>query len=144
MATLPQPPDDPQAMPTNPSTSPLLALPAKLRNTIYEYLLIFSTPIHIYYRGYSEDEPRRVQFQRDQGVENPAKLFLSCKAINREAASTYYSNNTFSFHSTNKYSYHHFRRDETRQRRSLVEILAEFCSIIWLADTFAPKDCSGC
>ncbi|KAH6220193.1 hypothetical protein HBI43_106120 [Parastagonospora nodorum] len=127
MATLPQPLDDTQAIPATSSKSPLLALPAELRNTIYEYLLIFSTPIHIYYRAYSEDEPRRVQFQRNHDAENPAKLFLSCKAINRDAASIYYSNNTFSFHSNNKYSVHHIRRGE---RRSLVEILAEFCSII--------------
>jgi hypothetical protein len=130
MATLPQPLDDTQAMPATLSKLPLLALPAELRNTIYEYLLIFSAPIHIYYRAYSEDEPRRVQFQRNHDVENPTKLFLSCKAINREAASIYYSNNTFSFHSNNEYSLNHIRRDGMRQSRCLAEILTEFCSIV--------------
>ena len=121
MAMLPQPPDDPLAMPTAMSMSPLLALPAELRNIIYEYVLVPSAPIRIYYRAHSEEEPRRVQFQRDPETENPANFFLSCKMINREAPSIYYSNNTFQF-----------IRDRVVQicGRALVEIPAVFFGIL--------------
>lgn len=68
------------------SKSPLFALPAELRNKIYEYALIDQDPIPLYFTHRAD--------RITQSCPGPALLQV-CHQIRFEATAMYYTNNTF-------------------------------------------------
>ena len=67
----------------------LLRIPGELRNQIYENLVVFSDPVHIY------------QQTDDSNTHEPAlharlvSLFLTCQQVHQEASAIFYSQNKF-------------------------------------------------
>ena len=86
-----------EAVVSNTSSSPLLSLPAELRNTIYEYVL--SKPDGTYV--INDVFTRRVTALR-LGIEqwSPPVLLAVNQQIRREAAAIHFSLNTFTYRGT--------------------------------------------
>lgn len=83
-------------MPSNPSDSPLLNLPAELRNKIYTSLFEFSAPIQIEYEwNVYDSDTTEMSFtvQANTGLE--CSLFYTCRMLYEEATSVVYKRNTF-------------------------------------------------
>lgn len=73
---------------------PILSLPQKLRNRIYEYVLLSHKPVEIH----EATRRRRSSVSRGAPVEVPGRisaLLRSCKQIRREAAPLFFGRNTF-------------------------------------------------
>ncbi|KAF2094697.1 hypothetical protein NA57DRAFT_60116 [Rhizodiscina lignyota] len=83
-----------------------LALPGEIRNMIYELLLVDSAPIELYYRKVARDDGRRRRWF--PGTFNSSYCSVSilgtCKQINREASSLFYSRNVFCLQVYDSYS----------------------------------------
>lgn len=70
--------------------SPLLRLPGEIRNQIYENLVVFSQPVHIYRNDEADQQPPGPNLDVQL-----LSLFLTCRQVHAEASAIFYSQNTF-------------------------------------------------
>lgn len=77
-----------------PGYSPLLALPAELRNRIYEFVAVLEHEIHINVETKLRHSRKRCYEEHKHSPAEP-RFFRTCQQIRKEATEIYYGNNAF-------------------------------------------------
>ncbi len=83
---------------------PLLALSAEIRNQIYDYLCHRAAPIHLSFYHDTESNTPKPVIPFASNITIPTALFLTCRQINAEASSVFYSTNTFFINRRTKFA----------------------------------------
>ncbi|KAK4131523.1 hypothetical protein BT67DRAFT_356761, partial [Trichocladium antarcticum] len=87
-------------------TSFLLRIPGELRNQIYENLVVFSDPVHIY----QQTDDSRAHEPAGSGLHAVlASLFLTCRQVHGEASAIFYSQNKFMLPANSSAASHQFQ-----------------------------------
>ncbi|KAL2128760.1 hypothetical protein VTI74DRAFT_8695 [Chaetomium olivicolor] len=82
-------------MSTSPPTPPLLRVPGEIRNQIYQSLVVFLEPVHIYRESYRNNGNNEPPLQHSVSSFSLTSLFLTCRQIHAEASAMFYSQNIF-------------------------------------------------
>ena len=88
-----------------PDKHSILELPGELRNQIYQYITKSPSPLQVRYRGLGPYE-NRLYLRLNGQLRIPINLFLSCRTLYHEAASSFYSNNTYTLKPDNTQETH--------------------------------------
>ncbi|KAH8621049.1 hypothetical protein IG631_24292 [Alternaria alternata] len=72
-----------------------LALPPEIRNKIYSCLCHSAAPIRLYYYQDPESNTPKPVVPFALGTTIPVALFLTCRQLNAEASSVFYSDSVF-------------------------------------------------
>jgi len=93
-----------QLRPPVPNIPSFLTLPAELRNKIYHHICHRPSPIRLYfYQDPKSNTPKPV-VPYASNTTIPTAFFLTCRQINAEASSVFYSTNTFLLNRTSKFA----------------------------------------
>ncbi|KNG48791.1 hypothetical protein TW65_04394 [Stemphylium lycopersici] len=84
--------------PSDTQATPFLELPAEIRNKVYDYLYQFHNPIRLHFHQDPQSERPKSIVPFTPNCRVPTSLFSTCRQINAEASSIFYSRNTFLLH----------------------------------------------
>lgn len=93
-----------KSKPAAPDIPSFLALPAELRNKIYHHLCDRPSPIRLYFYQDPESNTPKPVVPYASNTTIPTAFFLTCRQINAEASSLFYSTNTFLLNRTSKFA----------------------------------------
>ncbi|KAI0569079.1 hypothetical protein Alg130_11797, partial [Pyrenophora tritici-repentis] len=90
---------------SSPTSSSFVRVSAEIRNKVYDYLCHSTDPIRLYfYQDATSNTPKPVvPFASNTSI--PTAFFSTCRQVNAEASSAFYSSNTFLLNRQSKFAF---------------------------------------